>query len=270
LTAIKKHRPLGLIPPGIVVAIELATIIFLGRRSDTVALFMSVACILYFARGWLPPRALVVAVMPLVAAGMFLAPEYRLHSELGANRNAIKNMDLATTFGSVFKGERNEFWTLCYIVQITDENVLYQYGTGFYNAFIASYVPKLVVGEDVKASLFIPVQSADHVSNSYAWNISYGMVPTGPGSAYREFWFFGAVLFYWLARFLRYLWTRATKAGDLLSQAMYALAVTAAMASLTNDMFAIYNPIFMFWLPMLLVTRSSLFSTQLVPKEALA
>jgi hypothetical protein len=270
LTAIKRRSILRLIPAGIVVAIQLATIIFLGRRSDTVSLFLSVACILYFARGWLPPRLLVYALMPLAAAGMFLAPAYRTHSEFEADRSALKNIDATATVESVFAGQRAEFWSLCYIVQITDDSALYHYGAGFYNELIFMFVPKLIVGEEGKAALVIPVQYPYHIANNYEWVIPYGMVPTGPGVAYEEFWFFGAALFYLLSRFLKYLWIRATEGGDLVSQGMYALTVTYAMSSLTNDLFAIYGPIFMFCLPILLITRSRLLSVPLPVRQARA
>jgi hypothetical protein len=262
LVAIKSKSIVGLIAPGIVVAIQLATLIFLGRRTDAVALFLSVACILYFSRGWLPPRLLVYALIPVGAAALYLAPVYRAHSEIGNDPNAINDIDSATTVHSVLTGTRGEFWTACYLIQITDDNFLYQYGIGFYNTFINYYIPKMIVGPDVKAALLIPIPVADHIANDYAWEIPLGMVPTGPGSVYQQFWFFGAVLYFYLARFLKYLWTRSTVGKDLLSQATYALAATAALASIVNDFYAIYITLFMFWLPLLLFSRIGLISGQ--------
>lgn len=260
LVAIKSKSIVGLIAPGIVVAIQLATVVFLGRRTEAVSLFLSIACILYFSRGWLPPRLLVYALIPVGAAGVFLAPEYRAHSEIGNDPSAINNIDSASTVSSVFAGTRGEFWTACYLIQITDENFLYQFGAGFYNTFINYYIPKMIVGPDVKAALLIPIPAADHIANDYAWEIPLGMVPTGPGSVYQQFWFFGAVLYFYLARFLKYLWTKATIGKDLLSQATYALAATAVLASIVNDFYAIYITIFMFWLPLLLISRIGLIS----------
>jgi hypothetical protein len=145
-------------------------------------------------------------------------------------------------------------------VQVTDENHMYQYGAGIYNTFIADFVPKLWFGEQTKADLFIRLPSVDHTANSEVWEMPYGMVPTGPGSAYKEFGFFGATWFYFLGRFMRYLWTRATNTSDVISQAMYAMALTCSVACLTNDMYAIYGPVFTFWLPVLCLVKARLFA----------
>jgi len=259
LIALRMKRPLGLIPAAMAAAIQLATIVFLGRRSNTVDFLVSIGCILYFARGWAPPRSLVLAAAPLIAIAMFLAPEYRSHSEIGGDQEKLRQIDIGSTLDGVLKGTQAEFWSLCYIVQITDENRLYQYGAGFYNTFIAYFVPKLVFGEEAKANLFIPLPSVDHIANSEGWEMPYGGVSTGPGTAYKEFWFLGAACFYFLGRFMKYLWTRATNSTDVVSQAMYAMALTCSVACLTNDMYAIYVPVFMFWVPVLWLTRARLF-----------
>jgi hypothetical protein len=188
---------------------------------------------------------------------MFVAPEYRSHSEIGADHERIKDIDVRQTLANVFDGAPGEFWSLCHLVQITDETGLYQYGAGLYNAFVADFVPKLLVGEDRKQALYISVTNAEHVPNAYGWEMPYGMVSTGAGTAYREFWFFGCLYFYFLARFMRYLWTRAESGGDLLAKAAYMLAATPAIASVTNDMCGIYGPIFTFWLPLVLLERLS-------------
>ena len=244
-----------LLPPAVAVAIQLATIVFLGRRSAAVNLLVFFGCTAWFAKLWLPPRSFWIAAAPLAAIAMFLAPEYRSHSQLGADHERIKDIGVRQTLAKVFDGTPAEFWSLCHLVQITDDTGLYQYGAGLYNAFIADFVPKLLVGEDRKQALLIPMRNAEHVPNAYVWEMPYGMVSTGPGTAYREFWFFGCLYFYFLARFMRYLWTRAETAGDLLAKAAYMLSATPAIASVTNDMCGIYGPIFTFWLPLVLLTN---------------
>jgi hypothetical protein len=53
---------------------------------------------------------------------------------------------------------------------------------------------------------------------------------------------------------MRYLWLRAGPGGDLISQAAYIFLLTPAVASVVNDMYAIYVPVFMFWIPLLVLT----------------
>lgn len=255
LTAFLLKNNWRLLPPAVVVVINLAAIVFSGRRSVLVGLLVFLGCAAYFGKRWLPPRALLLCAVPLLALAMFVAPEYRKHSQIGGDRDRIGDISLSGTTRYVLDGSPSEFWALCYNVAIIDQNSTYQYGAGFYNRFISYFVPKLLVGADRKAALFISVGPPPDAGNAYGWEMPTGMVATGPGTAFAEFGFFGCLCFYALARFMRYLWTRAATARDLFAQAGYTLAITAAVASLTNDMYGIYGFLFTFWLPLLVLQK---------------
>jgi len=259
-SALALKSKLRLLPVCTVALIQLAAIVFLGRRSVAIELLVALACLAFFGKGWFPPRTVLLILAPVLALAMFVAPEYRTHSQLGGDSERIKDIDPARTLGTVLEGSQGEFWSLCYLVQVTDDRALHQFGAGLYNTFVAYFVPKILVGEDVKRGLFLHVESPESTANDFGWDMPYGMVATGAGTAYVQFWFPGCLCFYALARFMRYLWARATVNRDIFAQVGYALFATPAIGCLTNDMYGIYGPLFMFWLPLLAVQKLDLLS----------
>jgi hypothetical protein len=236
--------------PALALAVEVAAVVFFGRRTVLVTVLASLGCILYFAKRWLPPRRLILCAAPLAALAMFIAPEYRKHSQIGGNLERLGQMDAATLLAPVADGGPHEFWAMANYIHVTAEDGLYECGAGLYNTFVLLFVPKLFVGEARKAALLIPVGG-----DNLGWQMPYGMVPTGPGSAFRQFWFLGCLWFYGLSRLMRYLWMRAGS-GDLVAQATYTLLLTPAIASVVNDMYAVYPPVFMFLIPLAVLTSS--------------
>jgi hypothetical protein len=242
-----------LTPPAIALSVQLASIVFLGRRAVLVSVVASVGCVLYFARRWLPPWWMILGAAPVLALAMFIAPEYRKHSQIGGDVERLADLDAGGLLGTTGDGREHEFWALANYIHSTDEDGLYEYGAGVYNVFIQLFVPKLIVGEAGKAAMMIPTREA-----AAGWNMPYGMVPTGPGSAYRQFWFLGCVWFYGLSRLMRYLWLRAVAGGDIIAQTVYVYLLTPAIASVVNDMYAFYVPVFMFWIPLAVITAGVL------------
>ena len=176
---------------------------------------------------------------------MFLGPAYRKHSQIDSDRDSVSAQDASRVLGRVAEGTQNEFWAAANIIQATSEDRRYGFGAGIYDTLILLFVPKLLIGEDAKAAL-LTGQRDRAVSG---WQMPYGMVQTGPGSAFCEFWYFGCLWFFGLGRLMRYLWARA-EAGDLTIQAVYMCLLTPAVASAVSDMNAIFPPLFMFWAPL--------------------
>jgi hypothetical protein len=254
LIALRLRFWLLLAPAAIPLAMELANVVFLGRRTELVWLTVVSGTLLYFARGLAPPRAAALALAPLAMAAMFVFPAYRAHSEIGGDWARARQDLSSDAVHQVLSGSTTEFWSMSYLMEIADTQNLYQYGVGFYNTFIGCHVPKLIVGQDFKQSLYVNLATARAVENRFGWVMPYGEDPTGPYSAFEQFWYFGAICFYLLARWLKKHWVRAL-AGDFWSQVVYSATTTYAVAAVVNDLFAIYLPVFMFILPLMALTR---------------
>jgi len=227
-------------------------VVIAGRRNEFVLVGVAVGSLLYFARDVAPPRLLAVALAPLAIAAMFLAPVYR-NNTLTGRWDENRNISVSESLSRVVSGSEGEFWTEAYEMEISDTEHKFQFGLGFYNTFVANFVPKLIVGDEFKEKLFVPVPSTARDDNHLGWVIPFGMVPTGPFSVFEQFWYFGAACYYFLAKWLKRHWIRA-KAGDFLSALTYSVTVTAAVFAVTNDFFAIYI-VFMFVVPLNLLAR---------------
>ena len=254
LIALRLRFWLLLVPAAVPLAMLLANVVFLGRRMEFVWLTLVSGTLLYFARDLAPPRAVVLALAPLAMAAMFVAPAYRAHSEIGGDWARARQDLSSDAVHQVLSGATTEFWSMSYLIEIADTQNLYQFGVGFYNVFVNVFVPKLIVGEEFKAKLFVDVPSAATAANRFGWVFPYSMSPTGPYSVFSQFWYFGASCVYFLARWLRKHWVRALE-GDMWSQAVYSLAVIYAVNAVVSDFFAIYLPVFMFILPMMALNR---------------
>jgi hypothetical protein len=239
---------LRLLPAAAALAVQLAGIVFLGRRALLVSVVASVGCLLYFGRNWTPRRRLLLCAAPLLALAMFAAPEYRKHSQIGGDIASLSDTNSGALLGAAADAGQHEFWAMANYIHATAADDQYEYGAGVYNVLVQLFVPKLLVGEAGKAGMMIPARESPG-----GWQMPYGMVPTGAGSAYRQFWFLGCLWFYGISRLMRYLWMRAG-AGDRIAQATYTFLLTPAVASVVNDMFAIYVPVFMFWIPLVVLT----------------
>ena len=238
-------------------ALQMATVLLAARRTPLVLLLLTVGCLLYWTRGWLPPRRVAIAMALGVAAAMFALPRFRTAG--GVFSGLPVRETAAAALGETLVAGGEEFRDGCFLMQVTDEEHAFQYGLGFYNAWVRYFVPRAVVGDEGKENLLINLPDAGHVGptasavfNRYDWRIAPYVGPTGPASCFQQFWYFGWVCFYVLARWLNGHWLRAAK-GDPLSQVTYAVCVTSVTNSVINDIYAFYSPLFSFAIPLKLV-----------------
>jgi hypothetical protein len=254
LAALRLRSWLLLWPAVIPLGVVTANAVLLGRRNELALLAMITGGVLFFSRDVAPPRALAVLLAPLAMAAMFVLPVTRKYSQIGGDWDQLKQVSVSDIIGGVFSGVESEFWSMCYLMEITDSEGRFQYGAGFYDNFVSVFVPKLLVGESFKARLFVNLPSATSGNNHLDWRIPPGMVRSGPYSVFEQFWYFGAACFYFLARWLKGHWVRA-RAGDFWSQVVYSISATAAVSAVTNDVYSIYFPLFMFVVPLAVFTR---------------
>jgi hypothetical protein len=261
LASFRLGSRMALVPVLAALVFTLADVVLLGRRIKLAFVLLALGLLGYFWRRWTPPRALVIAAACLGTFSLFVLPYYRAHSQLGGDWDALKAIRPGEILREVFEGTDAEFANAAYLVQVTEEERIFQYGIGFYNTLVRYFVPKAIVGEDGKAWFLVDVPDAGHVGpeagvvpNRYGWAIPPHLVPTGPASAFQQFWYLGAFCFYAMARWLKGHWLGAVQ-GDLWSQAVYTLSATYAVMAVVTDVYAIYHPVVMFVLPGLLAMR---------------
>jgi hypothetical protein len=261
LVAFRWRSRLALTPAVVALAFPIADVVLLGRRMMLVFVLLTVGLLGFFWQRLAPPRVAVIVAACVGASSLFILPYYRAHSQLGGDWDALKAISPTEIVLEVFEGSDAEFSNAAYLIQVTEEQAIFQYGVGFYNTFVRYFVPRIIVGEDTKEWLLIDLPDAGHVgpeagvvANRYGWAIPPTIVPTGPASVFQQFWYFGALCFYVMTRWLKGHWIRAVR-GDLWSQAVYTVSTVYGVAAVVNDVYTIYQPVVMFVVPGLFAMR---------------
>jgi hypothetical protein len=261
VSALAGRNPVAWVAAAVGALPLVATAVFLGRRSQTVFLILIVLLALLFVRGWAPPRSVAVGGMLAVAVAVIAAGEYRKHSQIGGDWGEIRYLDPQGMVRSVIRGEEySEFQFAVVQAAATDRFKEFGMGRGFYNALVANWVPRLLVGDAAKESLFI--QAPDYGLQTYAayqWSPRYGSNPTGINNAFCEFWFFGGFLFFGIGAGFRYLWERAYVTRDLGATLLYACLSPLSMTTIVGNLNGLPSDVLyvlIFTLPAILFARS--------------
>lgn len=219
----------------------LANAIFLGRRQNTVVLLLILAITTFLVKKWAPPRLISVAAMIIGALSIALAPAYRANIQMGGRQGNLADINVRQRV--VDKLEGRSTWVFeNAVVQMAAVRRAGEYGMGrgLYNRFVRLLVPRLIVGEKIKEQL--PLQAPDHRDLTwkyYRWVTKYGTYSTGACDAFREFWFFGALVFFVIGRGFRFIWDRAYLAGSIPAKLAYVSLCVIAMTSVVNNIGAI-------------------------------
>jgi len=192
----------------------IAVSLLLGRRSMTAFLCMIFLLAFFFVRRWTPPRWLFATALLLGGLFVLVAPQYRALSQYGFRNGEISEIQIKASVEEVLSGQSYaEFDALVVTAAAVNRTGILDFGKGFYNSTVAQLVPRQLVGEEFKESLFLAGSDEDIAYKTYRWSIPYGSTPTGPSNAFAEFWFFGAGLYFLLGFFSRWLWDRALAVG---------------------------------------------------------
>ena len=217
--------------------LQIAGIAFKARRTPLISLTLTILCVLYFARRYVPPKLVLIGLALAGLAAVYIFPLIRGSTDIGADRSQLQDLSVQQTAQDLLSGTSNEFWGAVYLIQITDVEHECMMGAGYYNGLIHFFVPKLLIGgADAKARLFLNVPTpGEDAPNRYGWTTPSGFFRTGPASVFVELSWAGALLYWCLGRFMRYLWEQSLGEDNLMAQSLYSLFLVSAVAALTSD-----------------------------------
>ena len=237
LATLRKRTVFRLIAVLLGALLPLCNILFLGRRAEAVLLVLTVGLCFFFQRQWAPKRSLAVGMVIFGGFMVIVMPVYRDYTQLGADYSKIITIDPRALLRSQVMAETpSEFVYPVVQLAATQHAMKYNYGLGFYNRFVKEMVPSLLVGRDFKNTLFIDGPDfAWQTQNYYAWEPQYGWIPTGITDVFREFGFFGALLFFLVGRGFRFLWEKASYyEGHLPYKILYIAFLPESMLTITH------------------------------------
>lgn len=227
ISALKEPTFLKLIVTSSMAIYPLCVVIFLGRRATAASLMFILLLSMMFVRKRCIPRLLFIIIVFFTPLAIYYGPAYRSASQHGLKYGAIKDsIQESKTIDSILSGAYNEFDIFVHYGAVVQNNLLFQYGVSFYNTLVYYYVPRQVVGEEVKASLFLPSAEspADISFDKYGFRAQHGWFATGIYEAFSQFWFLGCLIYYAIGLIYGRLWVKAYINESVSAQLWYILS----------------------------------------------
>ncbi len=206
----------------IIICVPVAFVLL--RRSEMIDVMVAFAAVLWFARRIRVPLPAVLSGIVLFGVVVFsIAPlrqaQNKIEYETGQTVSIInpqlwQRVSISDTLrqnAELAYDVRNA----AYMVQYVNDTGDYSYGGGLWNRLVNQYVPGQLVGRELKGDLMSGTGriNAEYLANEYNFFFQTGTTPTGPGAAFRDFWFFGALYFFLIAYILGNLYRRAMETG---------------------------------------------------------
>ena len=217
----------------------IASVIFLGRRTAVVSLALVLGLSLWFYKRWAPPRLVSIAGLATCGLLVIFLPHYRdVANQTGNIREAVKQIQVEDVLEGYRTGERGEGMdNLIVGVAARMKDHSFSLGSVFWNGLVDFFVPAQIVGADFKQSLFLKIgkEDSDLFSEYCGYMMEFDSYLTGPYSVYREFWFFGCLLYYLMARFYKRLWRLANETQGSSAQILYMATLLFVPFSVVNS-----------------------------------
>ena len=212
--------------------------ILAGRRQPTMTFVLIIGLSFWFARKYVPPKIIVVLMvilalylMPLL--GKLRGNTWKLVAEGDWQQLSSTSQE---SLEIVLEGEILELRNAALIMDASTKTGDYGYGTGLWDGFVFQYVPGQLIGRDLKKSLqFNWGPQQGHLLTLYGYSIPQGSTHTGIADSFREFDYFGCLLFALIGMIFKTLWVSATYYRSQLSMLLYIGLMSPAMLSVTHS-----------------------------------
>lgn len=237
------------------------TVLVYGRRAPTFTLFALIGASLFFVKRVMPPRALVVGTIFLMAFLIPLIGQLRGEFWAGLFAGDLRVEDILSGLDRVLlTGDVLELRNGAMLLEAANKLQKFGLGTGFWDDIVFRYVPGQLVGYDIKQALQFDwgVSTTDLIT-VFGTAFSTGSTKTGVGDSYAEFGYFGCLLFGAIAYFYRHIWISAFYCHSVVAQILYIGLISPALLGVTHGIGRfIQDAIFQFIFILLVVKYSKL------------
>lgn len=236
-----------------------------GRRAEIVAFSVMVLLALWFQRGLVLPRTVVVAGLLGGTLLINSIGDYRaaMLSEEGPLWCDIASIDYLANLKSLFTEGGDELTNAVYNIEAVDRTHDFDFGLYHWNAMVFSYIPAQFLGQDFKDSLMIELSNPAYTE--FLYDPHTGTTPTGLSDAFGSFWYFGSLKFFLIGFVMSRLY-RGAQRGHLAAQVLLMVTMTPALHTITHSthwLLKEWPQIFVFLLPALYFAK-----TGTVPRKA--
>jgi len=233
----------------------LAIIITGGRREPSIFLGLSSILCFYFTRNKIISKWIIILgiIVSIFAINPYTIHQYRVATELKGDLtrfrqanyieflNKITEINHFDNFNKFLNTEKNlEIRNAALYIDEVVRDKEYQWGTGYWNRLIFSWVPAQFVGKDLKNSLEIDLgikiaAFCNTVSFRYNYSCRSGQTFTGIADAFGQFDYLGCVIFGVISFFFKVLWQQALYQKSLFAKVAYINLIVRGMLVITHN-----------------------------------
>lgn len=233
----------------------LAIIITGGRREPSIFLGLSSILCFYFSRKKIVSKWIIIfgIIISIFAINPYTIHQYRVATELKGDftrfrqanyiefLNKITQINYIDNFNKLLNTEKNlEIRNAALYIDEVVRDKEYQWGIGYWNRLIFSWVPAQFVGKDLKNSLKIDLGSeigafCNTVSFGYNYSCRSGQTFTGIADAFGQFDYFGCLIFGIISFFFKVLWQQALYQKSLFAKVAYINLIVRGMLVITHN-----------------------------------
>lgn len=193
--------------------------VILGRRGEMAEFVLMVGVGLYLRYRWVPPRAMVIAMLAAGTLWINAIGDYRSEVVGGGDvLSAVSSIDFVGNLRSAFD-DAPDVINAVYAIDAADRDLSFNYGLRLYNDVIMRYVPGQIIGRDLKESLKSGIGELEYAPG---YHFRTGTTNTGMGWAFQTLWYLGAVWFYAIGVIMN-RWFRAATQGSLVGSVVVIL-----------------------------------------------
>ncbi|VGO14805.1 hypothetical protein PDESU_03374 [Pontiella desulfatans] len=223
----------------------LKTAVLGGRRAGMMNLASYMLTSLWFVRGWIMPRwlmvsGLTVGLILVNAIGHYRSIMGQKDVSLGQRLENVAKSDLASESENVMKRGGAELNNYIFVRQIYAEEKGFDFGVYHWNMLVFNFVPAQIVGRALKESLIFPLSNYGYslAAERYGHRYYRGTTSTGYNDSFKSFGWLGFIKFGIIGWMMGVLYRHAV-AGDFLGQLLYAYLLSVAMHAISHSTHAI-------------------------------
>ncbi|WP_158610989.1 O-antigen polysaccharide polymerase Wzy [Aurantiacibacter spongiae] len=258
LILVMRHRTPATIALALVnISICLPFLVVYLRRSALINLAIVTVGAMWFARRIVLSKPLILT--GLMAAFVFvfsIAPlrdaQQRISQSTGETVSIFQEdlwneIDFEESIRDSI-GDGYDVRNAAYSVQLARDTGDYAYGGTLWNSFVSQYVARQIFGDNLKEDLQIKsgLLQTDNLQSRYSYFYKTGTTGTGVGTSFRDFGYFGSLIFGLIAFYLGRLFVRGSE-GDIWAQVLYLALLPNLLTSITHgyDTFFVILPLFL-------------------------
>lgn len=207
-----------------------------GRRQPTLTFIIILGLSLWLIKRVRPPRWLVIFALLLMFIIIPTLAELRgsLWSLLVSENWNELQISVQKALQSQGSGNILELRNASIAMDASDQLNLFGYGSGWWDSLVFQYVPAQILGTDFKNSLQFKLITPELLQRLYGYNYPTGTTFTGIGDAFKEFGYFGALVFAIIGYCFKHIWISAAHDESTFSRFLYMGLVSPAMLAVTH------------------------------------